>query len=75
VKIGEDLIVHLEATELATRCDSTNNGGRTRLRGLLMRELVEGEPRFYMKHWFLIEGAETLLACSFLAAGVYALTR
>lgn len=75
VKMGEDLIAHLEATELGTRRETSGSEQKTSSRGLLMRELVEGEPPFYTKHWFLINGVELLVGCSFLAGGLYALTR
>lgn len=70
LRIGEDFLVYLEKEVLGTRKEA-DGSETTGPRGLLLRELIEGEPRFYLKHRFPIGGVETLVACAFLAGGIW----
>jgi len=41
-------------------------------KGPLQREKVLGEPPFFLKHWFLMEGLEIIACIGFIVASVYA---
>ena len=70
--LGEDLLLQIEKELFGTQ-QQVNSPGRGS--GLLLRESREGQPPFYFKHWFLIEGVEVIGALSFLGAGIWVPSR
>lgn len=69
VHVGEEFLKELEDSELFA--DTTRSS--TQPSPLpLHRERVLGEPAFFLKHWFLMEGFEVIACIGFIIAAVYA---
>jgi hypothetical protein len=67
VHIGERLLKELENNDLFIDTTQASTQG-----GSLQREQVLGEPPFFLKHWFLIEGFQVMACVCFIIAAAYA---
>ena len=71
VHLGEEVLKDLERNNLfkVTQLDA---GQRSSQRGLLLGEDVDGEPGFYLKHWFLIEALQAVAFAGFVSGVAFA---
>ncbi len=71
VHMGEEVLKDLESRVLFPIAQPVA-GQSPAPRGILQREAVNGEPSFYLKHWFLIEGLQAVGFIGFVIAAVFA---
>jgi hypothetical protein len=68
VKIGERLLNELEGNGLFSNMNENTQNNL----GPFHQEITKGEPPFYLKHWFLIEGLQTITCLSFIFGAIFA---
>jgi hypothetical protein len=72
VHLGEEILRQLEKNALfQSRITPTTQQEYAEL-GPLEREQRLGPTPFYLKHWFLMEGFQTMVGIAFAAAAIYA---
>jgi hypothetical protein len=67
--MGMPCIVEADNPDTGFLCDMPPRSGQL---GPLQTEKTKGEPPFYLKHWFLIEGFEGVVCIAFIVAALYA---